>query len=134
MVEDRLPFSILSKVRRTGSDLLWRPGDVPSVIDAVEKAGGVVRSVVAQFDTPDGTLEPVHTQRALGLRPRGETEAEYAARSVVWARAAFAELMREDFADIVRRQPDFLDDLAPEDAVAQYLSFILGLSEPEHYL
>ena len=114
--------------------MTWRPDDVPDVIDAVERAGGVVRSVVARFNTPDGTLEPVHTQRDLGLRPRGETEAEYAARSIAWARAAFADLMREDFAAIVRQQPGFLSDLAPEDAVARYLGFILSLSEPEDYL
>ena len=113
---------------------MWRPTDVPDVISAVEQAGGVVRSVVVQFNTPEGTLEPVHTQRDLGLRLRGETEADYAARSVMWARTAFDDLMREDFADIVRQQPGFLEDLDPDEAVSRYLGFFLGLGEPSEYL
>ena len=134
MVENRLPSRLLSRAHDGGGELTWRPNDVPDVIDAVERAGGVVRSVIARFNTPDGTLEPVHTQRDLGLRPRGETEAEYADRSIAWARAAFADLMREDFAAIVRQQPGFLDDLTPEAAVARHLGFVLSLNEPEHYI
>ena len=89
------------------------PVTCPTLIDAVERVGGVISSVIARFNTPDGTLEPVHTQLDLGPRPRGETESEYAARSIVWARAAFSELMEEDFAAIVRQQPGFLEGMAP---------------------
>jgi hypothetical protein len=134
VVEDRLPPDLMARAMHGGPEFIWRPADFPDAISAVERVGGVGRSVVAQFRTPDGTLEPVRTQRDLGVRPRGETENAYAARSIGWARAAFDDLMREDFADIVRRQPSFLDHLAPENAVAEHLGFILSLSEPDEYL